>query len=66
MGQSVALNINAFQEDVERLHSCTATFLRTDHVVERFQGQMVWEGDIHTFEIDRDDAPLLLYLAKST
>ncbi len=37
---------------VESLHSCRATFGQTVPVSETFQGQPVWEGVVHVFEIE--------------
>ncbi len=36
---------------VERLHSCTAQLIEAVEVEEAFQGQTVWEGVVHVFEI---------------
>ena len=36
---------------VESLHGCVATFIESVVVEETFQGQNVWEGIVHVFEI---------------
>ena len=35
-----------------KLHGCDATYLETVPVVEEFQGQTVWEGDVEVFELE--------------
>ena len=36
---------------VEQMHNCSATFVGTEAVSETFEGQPVWEGVVHVFEI---------------
>lgn len=45
------VSVEALQQAVEGLHSCRATFLRTEHVHETFRGETVWEGNVHVFRI---------------
>ena len=45
------MTISNLKDDVERLHNCTVTFIRTEHVVERFQNKPIWEGSIHVFTL---------------
>lgn len=33
------------------LHGCTATYVETVPVVEEFQGQTIWQGDVEVFDI---------------
>jgi len=37
---------------VEGLHACKAIFIESVEVIETFQGQTVWEGSVHTFDIE--------------
>ena len=39
------------RQAVERLHDCRAVFRGVVKVVERFQGQTVWEGIVHVFDL---------------
>ena len=34
-----------------KLHGCDASYLETVPVVEEFQGETVWEGDVEVFEL---------------
>jgi hypothetical protein len=34
-----------------KLHNCDATYVETIPVVEEFQGETVWQGDVEVFEI---------------
>lgn len=36
---------------VEGLHECKAEYVRSERIVERFQGKPVWEGDVQTFAL---------------
>jgi hypothetical protein len=35
-----------------KLHGCDAVYLETVPVVEEFQGQTIWQGDVEVFELD--------------
>jgi hypothetical protein len=35
-----------------KLHGCDATYLETVPVVEEFQGQTIWQGDVEVFELE--------------
>ena len=37
---------------VEGLHHCKAIFIESVEVIETFQGQPVWQGIVHVFEIN--------------
>jgi hypothetical protein len=39
-------------EAVESMHSCRATLAQTVPVREAFQGQPVWEGVVHVFDLE--------------
>ena len=42
----------ALQTAVESQHSCRATLVQTVPVRETFQGQLVWEGVVHVFDLE--------------
>ncbi len=39
------------QEAVERLHDCRAVYREATPVRETFEGQIVWEGVVHIFDL---------------
>ena len=39
------------RQSVEQMHDCSATFADTESVSETFEGQPVWEGIVHIFEV---------------
>jgi hypothetical protein len=43
--------IKALQEAIRRLHGCEATFVEAVPVHEEFQGQTVWSGIVHVFDL---------------
>lgn len=45
------LEIQEAKNAVEWLHDCKATFVESVEVLETFQGQTVWEGIVHIFEV---------------
>ncbi|GMV99326.1 MAG: hypothetical protein AMXMBFR84_04650 [Candidatus Hydrogenedentota bacterium] len=44
------------QAAVEGTHGCHASNPRPEWVTETFQGQTVWDGVVHTFDVDHPDA----------
>ena len=42
----------ALHEAVQNLHRCTASRLETVHVVEEYEGERVWEGDVYVFALE--------------
>ena len=42
--------IEELQAAILRLHNCSATYIETVPVVETFQGETIWEGDVEVFE----------------
>lgn len=42
----------ALRRAVEGLHGGEATFERVEHLVERHDGDTVWEGDIYVFALE--------------
>lgn len=49
------------RQAVERLHRCRATLREVVPVVERFQGQAVWEGVVHVFDVNGNPATTTCY-----
>ena len=43
---------NQLKRAVEAQHGCTATFIQSVPVKERFEGKTVWDGVVHVFKID--------------
>ena len=39
------------QKAVERMHDCSAVFVQSVPIRERFKRRMVWEGVVHVFEL---------------
>lgn len=40
------------RESVESMHDCTAVLRSADAVIEAFEGEIVWEGIVHVFDIE--------------
>jgi hypothetical protein len=51
MATNVEVEIKDMQTRVESLHGAHATFSQTVPVLEAFQGQPVWEGVVHVFDL---------------
>jgi len=45
-------NIDSAKNAVESLHNCTATFRESARVSESFEGDPVWFGVVHVFDIE--------------
>ena len=43
--------MNSLKHDIERLHHCTAAFVRTDHVTESMDGKVIWARDVQVFTL---------------
>jgi hypothetical protein len=43
--------IGEIQAAFLKLHGCDATYVETVPVVEEFQGETVWQGDVEVFDI---------------
>jgi hypothetical protein len=41
----------ALEKAFHDLHGCTAKYLETVPVIERWQGKTVWEGEVEVFEL---------------
>jgi len=54
------------QEAVQKLHKCRAKFRKVVHVVERFEGQIAWEGDVHVFGLEGHPTASRCYAWSST
>jgi len=48
--------IKELQRAVERLHNCSATYVRNADVREEFGGRVVWEGTVSVFNVTHPDA----------
>lgn len=44
-------DIKRLQDAIKRLHGCEATHVSTIPVTERFQGRIVWQGDVELFSL---------------
>lgn len=51
----------ALQEAVQNLHNCRAKFREVVPVVEHFEGQTAWEGEVHVFNIEDHPTALVCY-----
>lgn len=45
-------NITQLQAAVEHMHDCTAKWIKSECVKEKFKGQTVWEGIVQIFDIN--------------
>lgn len=45
------IGVNDLQNAVEQMHDCSAVHVATEAISETFQGQPVWDGVVHVFEI---------------
>jgi len=45
------MSIDTCREAVEKTHGGTATYRETVRVVDTFQGDTAWEGDVHVFDL---------------
>ena len=45
------VSIIELKRAVENQHGCTATFVQSVPVEEAFEGEMVWDGVVHVFQI---------------
>lgn len=43
--------VAVLREAVEGMHQCKATYKGSERVREEFRGELVWEGDVHTFAL---------------
>ena len=43
---------DALQEAVQGLHDCKATFREVVPVVDEFEGQTAWDGEVHVFDLE--------------
>jgi hypothetical protein len=53
--------IASLQQAIRDLHGCESTHVETTPVVERFQGKVVWEGDVDTFDLRDHPTALRCY-----
>ena len=40
---------------IEHLHNCAAHYRSTETLVEHFEGEDVWEGEVHIFDVTHSD-----------
>jgi hypothetical protein len=43
--------IEFLADAIQKLHGCAATYIQTVPVLERFEGQTVWQGKVEVFEL---------------
>jgi hypothetical protein len=43
--------IPALQDAIRHMHGCESTWVETVPVTERFNGELVWEGEVQVFEL---------------
>ena len=43
--------ISALQDSIRGLHGCESTYLETVRVIEDFEDQRVWEGNVYVFAL---------------
>lgn len=44
-------HIEKLQDAIRRLHGCASDYLETVPITERFQGRVVWSGDVEVFRL---------------
>jgi hypothetical protein len=48
----IALQINSLENAIRWLYKCQAVHIKTVFVDERFEGQIIWQGEVEVFQID--------------
>jgi hypothetical protein len=43
--------ISYFEKAIQATHGASASLIRREHVLERFQGEVVWEGEVLVFQL---------------
>jgi len=43
--------IDELQKAIRQLHGCEADYIETVPVIEHFQGQVVWQGEVEVFNL---------------
>lgn len=56
MKTMIEVNRDELAKAVESTHACRAKLREWCAVCEEFQGQTVWEGVVHVFDVDHADA----------
>ena len=54
-------SIKALKQAVEGLHNCKAKYKKKTHILETFEGQTVWEGDVYIFDLKDHPSAKLAY-----
>jgi hypothetical protein len=49
------------RQAVEHLHHCSASLCEAVPLVERFKGEIVWEGIVHVFKVDGHPTASMCY-----
>ena len=44
--------IKELKSVVEKMHKCKATFVEFEKVIEKFNGEVVWDGEVAVFTLD--------------
>jgi hypothetical protein len=55
------LPLQGFAEAIRATHGAEARLLARERVVERFQGETVWEGEVLVFELEGHPSATLCY-----
>lgn len=50
------VSIDQLQRGIEGLHHCSSRFRESVKVKEEFEGNTVWEGMVHVFDVDHPEA----------
>jgi hypothetical protein len=51
----------ALQQAVEGLHNCRAKHKDKTHVTKRYEGSLVWEGDVYPLDLENHPTAKLAY-----
>ena len=43
--------LDNLRQAIKELHECDSTHVSTEHVVEFFENQKVWEGNVEVFDL---------------
>lgn len=46
------IQIDALKKAVEGLHECKVTFKEIAHIEKTFEGDVVWDGNVYSFDIE--------------
>jgi hypothetical protein len=57
----VSERVDKLKEGVETMHKCKARHVRSNWVVESFQGKVAWDGVVETFDLEGHPAAKRCY-----